>query len=112
MATCLAAATYYLLKTPHTYEQLKAEIRGRYQSYEDINAASALQLTYLQAVINESLRIHPPGSQGFPRVSPGIDIDGYYVPKGVGASRYRPLDPRSTKLLPDRSLYQRMDSDT
>ncbi|QQK45611.1 Cytochrome P450, E-class, group I [Penicillium digitatum] len=83
VATCLAAATYYLLKTPHAYEQLKMEIRGRYQRYEDIDAASALQLTYLQAVINESLRIHPPGSQGFPRVSPGIDIDGYYVPKGT-----------------------------
>ncbi|KAL4916488.1 cytochrome P450 [Aspergillus aurantiobrunneus] len=83
VATCLAAATYYLLKTPDAYEKLKQEIRGHYQSYEEITASSALQLVYLQAVINEALRIHPPGSQGFPRVSPGLEIDGYYVPKGT-----------------------------
>jgi cytochrome P450 len=37
----------------------------------------------LQAVINESLRIFPPGSHGFPRVSPGCEIDGFWVPKGT-----------------------------
>ena len=82
-ATCLAAATYYLLKTPATLEKLKTEIRGYYKSYGDITAASAMQLPYLQAVINEALRIHPPGSQGFPRLSPGCEIDGFWVPKGV-----------------------------
>ena len=86
MATCLAAATYYLLKTPDAYAKLKSEIRNRYQSYEEIDAESALQLGYLQAVISEALRIHPPGSQGFPRVSPGLEIDGYYVPQGVSGA--------------------------
>ncbi|KAI1098801.1 cytochrome P450 [Jackrogersella minutella] len=82
-ATCLAAAVYYLLKTPAALEKLTREIRSRYASYQDIDATSALQLPYLQAVINESLRIHPPGSQGFPRVSPGCEIDGFWVPKGA-----------------------------
>lgn len=82
-ATCLAAAVYYLLKTPEALEKLITEIRSRYTSYEGIDASSALQLPYLQAVINEALRIHPPGSQGFPRVSPGAEIDGVWVPKGV-----------------------------
>ncbi|KAI4871132.1 cytochrome P450 [Hypoxylon rubiginosum] len=82
-ATALAAATYYLLKTPATLEKLNCEIRGRYTQYSEIDANSALQLPYLQAVINESLRIHPPGSQGFPRVSPGCEIDGYWVPQGA-----------------------------
>ncbi|KAK4210068.1 cytochrome P450 [Rhypophila decipiens] len=82
-ATCLAAAVYYLLKTPATMEKLKSEIRTRYKSYDEIDATSAMQLPYLQAVINEALRIHPPGSQGFPRVSPGCEIDGHWVPKGT-----------------------------
>ncbi|KAK3343535.1 cytochrome P450 monooxygenase [Lasiosphaeria hispida] len=82
-ATCLTAAVYYLLKTPATLGKLTSEIRTRYSRYEDIDANSALQLPYLQAVINEALRIHPPGSQGFPRVSTGADIDGFKVPKGV-----------------------------
>ncbi|KAI3322257.1 cytochrome P450 [Xylariaceae sp. AK1471] len=81
--TCLAAAVYYLLRTPAALEKLTTEIRTRYASYQEIDAASALQLPYLQAVLNEALRIHPPGSQGFPRVSPGCEIDGYWVPKGT-----------------------------
>ena len=83
VATFLAAATFYLLKTPSAYEKLKLEVRGRFQSYKDIDSTAVLQLPYLQAVIQEGLRIHPPGSQGFPRLSPGTEIDGYWVPKGV-----------------------------
>ncbi|KAJ5735335.1 uncharacterized protein N7483_000460 [Penicillium malachiteum] len=83
VAICLAAATYYLLTTPAAYARLKREIRGRYQSYEEIDASSALQLDYLQGMINEALRILPPSSQGFPRISPGLEIDGYYVPSGT-----------------------------
>lgn len=82
-ATCLAAASYYLLKTPKALETLVSEIRSRYKTYEEIDAKSAMQLPYLQAVLNESLRIYPPGSQGFPRISPGCEIDGYWVPKGT-----------------------------
>jgi cytochrome P450 len=42
-----------------------------------------MQLPYLQAVISEGLRVYQPGSQGFPRLSPGAMIDGHWVPKGV-----------------------------
>jgi len=79
----LAATTYYLLTSPEPYRKLKEEIRSRYKSYDEIDATSAQQLPYLQAVINEGLRIYPPGSQGFPRVSPGCMIDGHWVPKGA-----------------------------
>ncbi|KAK2755484.1 hypothetical protein FQN54_006421 [Arachnomyces sp. PD_36] len=100
VATCLAAATYYLLNTPDAFDQLRQEIRSHYHSYEEIDASSALQLTYLQAVLNEALRIHPPGSQGFPRVSPGTEIDGYYVPAGTeDPEAFRPerwTDPNCT----------------
>ncbi|KAL9072095.1 MAG: hypothetical protein Q9157_005221 [Trypethelium eluteriae] len=82
-ATCLAAASYYLLKTPRALERLESEIRSRYKTYDEIDAQSAQQLPYLQAVLNESLRIYPPGSLGFPRISPGCEIDGFWVPKGT-----------------------------
>ena len=59
------------------------EIRSRWNSYSEISSASALQLTYLQAVINEALRIHPSGANGFPRISPGATVDGHWVPAGV-----------------------------
>jgi cytochrome P450 len=82
-STFLAATTYHLLKNPEVYAKLKKEIRNRYASYEEIDSNSALQLPYIQAIISEGLRIYPPGSQGFPRVSPGSTIDGHWVPSGV-----------------------------
>lgn len=64
-----------------------SEIREYYSSYDQIDATSALQLPYLQAVIQEALRMHPSGAQGFPRTSPGVVIDGHYVPAGVSELR-------------------------
>lgn len=83
VATCLAATTYYLLNTPHALARLQSEIRGAFSSYTEINATRSQQLPYLQAVIAEGLRMFPPGSRGFPRVSPGTQISGCYVPAGV-----------------------------
>ncbi|KAL5435507.1 Cytochrome P450 monooxygenase orf9 [Paraphaeosphaeria minitans] len=82
-STFLAAVTYYLLSTPKTYHCLQREIREAFDSYEDIDASSAQKLPYLQAVIAEGLRMYPPGSQGFPRVSSGVEIDGHWVPAGA-----------------------------
>ncbi|KAI9878967.1 MAG: Cytochrome P450 monooxygenase orf9 [Pleopsidium flavum] len=81
-STFLGAVTYHLLKSPKAYDKLQREIRGTFQTYEDINASAAQQLPYLQAVIAEGLRIYPPGSQGFPRLSPGAFVDGFWVPEG------------------------------
>ena len=84
-STFLAATTYYLLQTPTAYSKLQAEIRKTFESYEDITAAAVQGLPYIQAVISEGLRMYPPGSQGFPRLSPraGTDVAGYWVPQGV-----------------------------
>ncbi|KAK2030383.1 cytochrome P450 [Colletotrichum zoysiae] len=82
-ATFLAAATYYLLRNPACLFKVQQEIRARFSSYEDINATAARQLPYLQAVINEGLRMYAPGSQGFPRVSTGMRVGDFYVPAGA-----------------------------
>ncbi|KAI1812285.1 putative cytochrome P450 [Poronia punctata] len=82
-ATTLSAVMYYLLKSPRVMEKLSGEIRRRYKTYDEIDSTSALQLPYLQAVINEGLRIHPSGAHGFPRISLGTRVDGYWVPKGT-----------------------------
>ncbi|KAF7586374.1 hypothetical protein BBP40_009020 [Aspergillus hancockii] len=79
VAIFLAAATFYLLRNDAVYQKLKAEIREQFKTYAEITCATAQTLPYLQAVISEGL-IYPPGSQGFPRVSPGAAIDGIWVP--------------------------------
>ncbi|KAI8627403.1 cytochrome P450 monooxygenase [Xylariaceae sp. FL1651] len=80
-ATSLSAAFYYMLKDRRVTNKLKSEIRSRFSSYDEINATAAQRLPYLQAVINEAMRMHPSGAHGFPRISPGLTIDGYWVPK-------------------------------
>lgn len=83
IATFLGAVTYHLLQSQVCHEKLKNEIRGHFAKSEDINATEARKLPYLQAVIDEGLRIYPPGSQGFPRVSTGMLIGSTWVPPGV-----------------------------
>ncbi|KAL9040569.1 MAG: hypothetical protein Q9214_004436 [Letrouitia sp. 1 TL-2023] len=82
VSTFLPAVTYYLLTYPETYRKLREEIRSTYTSLDQIDASSAQRLPYLQAVIQEGLRIYPPGSQGFPRISPGMMVDDHFVPEG------------------------------
>ncbi|KAI3228057.1 hypothetical protein DTO012A7_6640 [Penicillium roqueforti] len=83
VATFLAATTYYVLKSPSVHAELCKETRDSFDNLSDINATAAQQLPYLQAVISESLRIYPSASQGFPRLSPGAEIGGVYIPRGT-----------------------------
>lgn len=82
-STFLAAVTFYLLKNPQYYQKLQAEILDKFSSYEEINAVKARELPYLQAVISEGLRIHPPLAFGLPRISPGMHVGKHFIPEGV-----------------------------
>lgn len=84
-ATLLSAATYYLLKNPATMEKLVKEIRTQFTNEDEIDVVSVNKLRYQLAVLDETLRIHPPAPLGSPRVVPGAGqwISGYWVPGGV-----------------------------
>ena len=62
VATFLAATSFYLLKTPDPYSRVRDEVHKRFPTHDSIDAASAQQLLYLQAVIRKGLRIYPLGS--------------------------------------------------
>lgn len=76
---------YNLLHNPDKLERVVTEIRTAFENYSDINWQKAQQLRYVQAVINESLRMIPPAPSGLglPRVSPGFELHGKYIPPGV-----------------------------
>ncbi|KAI0169620.1 cytochrome P450 [Hypoxylon sp. FL1284] len=83
VATTLASLTCFLTKNPGRLQRLVDEIRTAFKSFDEINATTAQQLPYLQAVLNEGLRLFPPASGGAPRVSPGFELHGYYIPPGT-----------------------------
>ena len=85
-ATLLAAATFFLLSNPSMLRSLQDEVRSAFAASGDINQVSTQPLSYLAAVIEESLRLFPPISFGLQRDSPGALVDGTYVPKGVSKS--------------------------
>ena len=84
-ATLLAVAVFYLLKNPATMERLKAEVRSTFSSENEITFATISKLLYLLAVINESLRIHPPLPAGVNRRVPkdGAVVMDRFVPAGT-----------------------------
>lgn len=82
-ASALSGFFFHLSRHPCVYAALAAEIRGAFAAEHEIDLRSAASLEYLQAVINEVLRVYPPAAQTQPRVSPGDVIAGAYVPEGT-----------------------------
>jgi cytochrome P450 len=76
---------YYLAKYPEINAKLKKEIRSAFKSPADINLQSCSELQYLNACLEETLRIYPPIKIGFPRITPaqGAVLDGQFVPGEV-----------------------------
>ena len=73
--------------------RLVGDIRSAFAGEEDITFRSAARLEYLNAVIEESLRLYPPFVTSLARVVPqgGLQIDGHYVPEGVIKPRFLTL---------------------
>ncbi|KAI0141742.1 cytochrome P450 [Xylariaceae sp. FL1272] len=82
-ATALAGFFYFLGTTPRAYERLVDEIRSAFRNEEKITLRDVAKLEYLQACLEESLRLYPPVAETPPRICPGAEIDGKWVPPGT-----------------------------
>lgn len=105
-ATAIRATLLHIMTNPRVYAKLQREIddavrNGEAPAAKDglISATQARQLPYLQAVIRESLRVHPPVTNIFSRDVPpegdlitinGRDGTKMFLPGGVsiGYSAY------------------------
>lgn len=92
-AAAMAAAFFYLSRNKTAYEKLKSEIRNTFTDVTEIGLGPRLNgCKYLDAVINETLRMSSPGSNEFPRevLAGGIRIGDQYLPPGtnVGCCLY------------------------
>ena len=100
-ATALSAATYHLLTNKTTLEKVCNEVRCAFQSEGEITFTSVARLPYLNAVIEESFRIHPPlpSAQSRITLSEGNVIDGHSVPGNVSYTKRHLLDDKADQAF-------------
>ncbi|RYP28374.1 hypothetical protein DL767_007246 [Monosporascus sp. MG133] len=87
-ASLLTGWTLFICTNPRVYERLVAEIRGAFVSDRDITWETVKdRVPYLDATINEALRLFSPAVTNQQRIVPpgGATIDGHYVPPGMTA---------------------------
>ena len=87
-ANALSGLIARLIWNPRIYEKLTHEIRSTFSDEESITFKAILAMPYLNACIEEILRVHPPVPAGPPRVVPpgGDTVDGIFVPGGTVVS--------------------------
>ncbi|KAJ4354575.1 uncharacterized protein N0V89_006312 [Didymosphaeria variabile] len=88
IAVSIRAIIYHVLRNLAVKAKLVAELdeaKRKGELSNPIKHAEAAKLKYLQAVINESLRVHPALGVNLPRVVPpgGATIEGHYMPAGT-----------------------------
>ncbi|KAI2893052.1 hypothetical protein CBS76997_1771 [Aspergillus niger] len=87
-ATVLTGILTYLVNQPEVLGRLIGEIRGRFESSQDISLSVSADLPYLTAVIQEGLRLCPPVPWMLPRQVPpgGSTVCGTWLPGGTAVS--------------------------
>lgn len=86
-ATVLAGATFLLATHPQVLAKLTDEVRNTFDSEASITLESVRSLSYIVAVVKESMRVFPAVPIALYRVTPpeGAYILGQYVPGGVSS---------------------------
>ncbi|KAH6621938.1 cytochrome P450 [Boeremia exigua] len=85
LASSLTAIFRELVQHPGALQRLTTEIRSTFVSEEEITLASTTHLPYLNAVIDEGLRLDPPAPVTPPKVVPaeGDIVCDRFVPGGT-----------------------------
>lgn len=117
-ATVLSSLFFYLLRDPKAFERLRAEIDKFYTRGEEITTEHFNEMHYLEACVNEALRLSPAVPSGSQRAvihpdsSRGKMVGPYYIPEGTAASVNflgiqrdpKNFSPFSNNFWPDRWL--------
>lgn len=80
----------WLMRTPSAYQKLTQEIRTTYVKVEDITFLRLQEMPYMNACIEEGMRIFPSVPTGLTRTVPkgGDTVAGEYIPGGTTVSVY------------------------
>jgi cytochrome P450 len=84
-STAMAAILTQLLQNREALAKVQEEVQSSFQGEGDIKVANTTHLVYLNAVIQEGIRMGPPAAVSIPRVIPkeGAFVAGKLVPGGV-----------------------------
>ena len=98
-ATLLSGATFYLLKNPLCLMKAVDEVRQAFLRASDITFESVTtRLPYLNACLEETLRIYPPVPSVLPRRTgpEGDIINGRFVAPNVSTRSFKPRYHQNT----------------
>ena len=114
-ASLLSGLLMWILRTPHAYRKLTDEVRSNFATAADMHFLRLQDLPYMNACIDEALRIFPPIPTGLTRTVPkdGDTVAGEFLPGGVTVSchswscTHSPLNfTQPEDFIPERWLDQ------
>ncbi|XP_059172326.1 probable cytochrome P450 6a14 [Physella acuta] len=103
-ATTLQMCCYLLAKYPDiqekVYEEIQRVVKSDHPTYEE-----ASQLTYMEQVINETLRLHPPAPIITRKAAETRQYNGVTIPKDAGVIIPLDLIMKDPKHFPDPEKF-------
>ncbi len=85
-ATLLSAAIFFLTRSPKALALLTDEVRHAFSRKDDIGLINTQGLSYMQAVLEEALRMYPHVAGGGSArlvAKGGVQIADYFIPENV-----------------------------
>jgi cytochrome P450 len=104
----LAAWIYLMVTHPEVQERVNEEMRHTFQHISDVTLETVSQLQFLNATIDETMRLFPPAGNVPAREIPqdGITIDGVSLPRGTEVNLANWALNRSAQYFRDPNCFR------